>query len=150
MEDQHYSLNSEFLIPEELAVGQEFLRDGYKIFPVEDKKVLVSMRNHLVKFAAQFLGEKDPHNHDEFLNLIHDLVDNDKINDLRLFVFEKFNRVSKFHNNYIVVESWRNEQERVNMLFWQLTCEAFFSVESWEWLFSECKYKGFWDFIFFE
>lgn len=59
-------------------------------------------------------------------------------------------RVSKFHNNYIVVESWRNEQERVNMLFWQLTCEAFFAVESWEWLFNECKYKGYWDFIFFE
>jgi ubiquinone/menaquinone biosynthesis C-methylase UbiE len=35
-------------------------------------------------------------------------------------------RVSKSDNNYLVVESWRNEIERVNMLYWQLTCEAFF------------------------
>ena len=59
-------------------------------------------------------------------------------------------RVSKSDKNYLVVESWRNEKERANMLYWQLTCEAFFSVKTWEWLFSEYKYRGNWDFIFFE
>ena len=101
MNDHHYSLNQEFLTPEELAVGQEFLRDGYKIFSVQDKKVLLSMRSHLVRFVAQFLGEKDPHNHDEFLNLIHELVDTDKINDLRLFVFEKFNSLPWVKEAYL-------------------------------------------------
>ena len=59
-------------------------------------------------------------------------------------------RVSKSDKNYLVVESWRNEMERANMLYWQLTCEAFFSVKTWEWLFSEYEYRGNWDFIFFE
>jgi SAM-dependent methyltransferase len=59
-------------------------------------------------------------------------------------------RVSKTNRNYIMVESWRNEEERANLLYWQLTCESFFSTESWEWIFHHRGYTGDWDFIFFE
>ena len=50
----------------------------------------------------------------------------------------------------LVVESFRNERERMNLLYWQLTCESFHDVENWEWIFRQCGYSGDWGFIFFE
>lgn len=58
-------------------------------------------------------------------------------------------RVSR-GNNYIVVESYRNEQEKHNLLCWQLTCECFFTPKEWEWIFNKFGYKGDYSFIFFE
>jgi len=52
--------------------------------------------------------------------------------------------------SYIVVESYRNEQEKANLLHWQLTCECFFTPEEWEWLFKEFGYTGDYSFIYFE
>nr|CRH04880.1 Putative S-adenosyl-L-methionine (SAM)-dependent methyltransferase [Candidatus Magnetococcus massalia] len=57
-------------------------------------------------------------------------------------------RVAK--QKFICVESYRNDAEKVNLLYWQLTCESFFSPEEWEWLYGRCGYTGDWDFIFFE
>ena len=53
-------------------------------------------------------------------------------------------------NKYIVVESYRNEQELFNLQCWALTCEAFFSTDEWVWLFDEFGYTGDYEFIFFE
>jgi protein-L-isoaspartate(D-aspartate) O-methyltransferase len=53
-------------------------------------------------------------------------------------------------NKYVVVESYRNEREKVNLLYWQLTCRAFYSVKEWEWLYKEAGYTGDYSFIFFE
>lgn len=50
---------------------------------------------------------------------------------------------------YVMVESYRNEHEKVNLLNWQLTCKSFFSVEDWEWLFVQSAYGGDYGFIFF-
>ncbi len=51
---------------------------------------------------------------------------------------------------YIMVESWRNESEKANLLYWQLTCESFHDVESWAWIYKNNGYTGDWGFIFFE
>ena len=59
-------------------------------------------------------------------------------------------RVGKGGNKYIMVESWRNERERMNLLYWQLTCESFHDVKNWEWIYQQCGYRGDWGFIFFE
>lgn len=53
-------------------------------------------------------------------------------------------------SSYIVVESYRNEVEKANLLHWQLTCECFFTPEEWQWLFSEFGYTGDHSLIFFE
>ena len=63
---------------------------------------------------------------------------------------KEIKRVSNSDRNYIMVESWRNEREKVNMICWSLTCESFFPVATWEWIFHEHGYLGDWDFIFFE
>jgi ubiquinone/menaquinone biosynthesis C-methylase UbiE len=58
-------------------------------------------------------------------------------------------RVGKKHK-YIVVESYRNEEEKANLLYWQLTCESFYRPEAWEWLFKQTGYTGDYSFIYFE
>jgi ubiquinone/menaquinone biosynthesis C-methylase UbiE len=58
-------------------------------------------------------------------------------------------RVGKKHK-YIVVESYRNEEEKANLLYWQLTCEMFCTPREWEWWYERCGYTGDYSFIYFE
>ncbi|HHZ92023.1 TPA: class I SAM-dependent methyltransferase [Candidatus Poribacteria bacterium] len=53
-------------------------------------------------------------------------------------------------DKYIVTESYRNEIEKSNLLYWQLTCESFYTPEEWKWWFDNCQYKGDYSFIYFE
>jgi SAM-dependent methyltransferase len=50
---------------------------------------------------------------------------------------------------YVMVESYRNESEKANLLYWQLTCKSFFSVDDWAWLYGRAGYRGDYGFIFF-
>ena len=58
-------------------------------------------------------------------------------------------RVGK-KNKYICVESYRNEMEKANLLYWQVTCEAFNTPEEWDWWFKQTGYTGDHSFIYFE
>lgn len=58
-------------------------------------------------------------------------------------------RVGKTYK-YLCVESWRNQTEKANLLYWQVTCEAFHNPESWNWLFERTGYTGDHSFIYFE
>tara|TARA_B100001248_G_scaffold260540_1_gene249064 strand:+ start:81172 stop:81837 length:666 start_codon:yes stop_codon:yes gene_type:complete len=62
---------------------------------------------------------------------------------------QEIERVSK-KDKYVCVESYRNEQEKVNLLYWQLTCECFFTPEEWAFWFHKTGYKGDYGFIYFE
>lgn len=74
------------------------------------------------------------------------------LHSLRLFDFEKaiqeINRVSK--QAYVVVESYRNEEELVNLQCWATVCECFFDVDEWIYLLNKFNYKGDYEFVFFE
>ena len=56
-------------------------------------------------------------------------------------------RVGK--SGYIMVESFRNEQEMFNLECWALTAETLLSVEAWEWLYDKFGYTGDYEFIYF-
>lgn len=108
---------------------------------------------HTMKEIQPFLkrGEAQnlPYKDDSFdlvisLNALHNL----KIYDLKKAV-QDIERISK-GNSYIVVESFRNDREEVNMLYWQLTCASYYSVDEWEWLYQEWGYTGDYSFVFFE
>ena len=58
-------------------------------------------------------------------------------------------RVGK-QNRYICVEAYRNEEEKVNLMYWQLTCRAFHTPEEWDWVFKQSGYTGDYSFIYFE
>jgi SAM-dependent methyltransferase len=78
------------------------------------------------------------------LNTLHNLHAYDLDPALR-----EIERVGK-KNKYICVESYRNEVEKANLLYWQVTCEAFNTPEEWAWWFKQTDYTGDHSFIYFE
>lgn len=80
------------------------------------------------------------------INTFHNLG----ADDLKKAVQEMMRVAKPGTPKYICVESYRNEQEKCNMLNWQLTCESFHRPEDWKFLLSEWGYDGDIEFIFFE
>ena len=78
------------------------------------------------------------------INTLHNLHCYDLDKALR-----EIERVGRNHK-YICVESYRNEEEKANLLYWQVTCEAFNTPAEWEWWFRNCGYTGDYSFIYFE
>lgn len=77
------------------------------------------------------------------LNTLHNLHCYDLDRALR-----EMERVGK--HKYLCVESYRNETEKANLLYWQVTCEAFNTPGEWEWWFKQTGYTGDYSFIYFE
>ena len=78
------------------------------------------------------------------INTLHCLHASDLSNALK-----EMERVSR-KDKYICVESYINEEQKANLLYWQVTCEAFHNTESWKWLFLQSGYNGDYSFIFFD
>jgi len=62
---------------------------------------------------------------------------------------QEMERVGKSYK-YLCVESYRNEIEKANLLYWQVSCEAFNTPEEWLWWFEKTGYMGDYSFIYFE
>lgn len=77
------------------------------------------------------------------VNVLHNLYVFDLCQALR-----ELERVAR--HKYLVVDSYRTEREKANLLYWQLTCECFFTPPEWQWLFQQSGYTGDWSFVFFE
>ena len=78
------------------------------------------------------------------INTLHCLEAPDLFKSLK-----EIERVGKSHK-YICVESYRNEIEKANLLYWQVSCEAFNTPSEWLWWFNLTKYSGDYSFIYFE
>ena len=74
------------------------------------------------------------------------------LHNLRIFDLEKaIAEIERVGNKkFIMVESYRTEQELFNLQCWALTCQSFFDMEEWIWLFRHFGYTGDFEFIFFE
>lgn len=123
---------------------------GLKITGIDKSEYAIQHAKEEVKEHLN-LGDaqKLPYKNDSFdlvisLTTLHNL----KVYELKQAI-QEIERVSK-GNSYIMVESFRNDKEEVNMLYWQLTCASYYSVEEWEWLYREWGYTGDYSFIFFE
>lgn len=81
-----------FMRPEEAAVGQSFLTDGYIRAPAEDPAALERIRDALVSAACRQLGLPLPPSAVDFLDHIHRHVDSPRLNEFRMAVFEEMNR----------------------------------------------------------
>ena len=78
------------------------------------------------------------------INTLHNLFCYDLHDALK-----EMERVGR-RNKYLCVESWRTEEEKVNLLYWQFTCEMFCTPKEWEWWFAHTGYTGDHSFIYFE
>ena len=67
-------------------------------------------------------------------------------------LFKSINEIERVgkSNKYICVESYRNELEKANLLYWQVSCEAFNTPAEWLWWFNLVGYSGDYSFIYFE
>jgi ubiquinone/menaquinone biosynthesis C-methylase UbiE len=78
------------------------------------------------------------------INTLHNLYNYDLHAALR-----EIERVGR-RDKYIVVDSYRNAREKVNLLYWQITCECFYTPAEWEWLFGQSGYTGDHSYVYFE
>jgi ubiquinone/menaquinone biosynthesis C-methylase UbiE len=78
------------------------------------------------------------------INTLHNLYNY----DLRA-ALKEMQRVGK-GGKFLCVEAYRNEREKVNLMYWQLTCRIFHTPKEWEYEFSETGYTGDHEFIYFE
>lgn len=113
------------------------------------KYAIEHAKEEVKDFLSEGMAQELPFEDNSFdlvisLTTLHNL----KVFDLKKAIME-IERVSK-NNSYIMVESYRNDMEEVNMLYWQLTCASYYSVDEWEWLYREWGYTGDYSFIFFE
>lgn len=51
---------------------------------------------------------------------------------------------------HIILDAYRNEQEKANLMYWQLTLRAFYTPKEWEWLLADSGYTGDYSYIAFE
>ena len=77
------------------------------------------------------------------INTLHNLHNRELDKALR-----EMRRVSE--HQYLCVESYRNETEKTNLLYWQVTCEQFNNPDDWEWWFKKTGFDGDYSFIYFE
>jgi SAM-dependent methyltransferase len=78
------------------------------------------------------------------INALHCLEAYDLESALR-----EMERVGKKHK-YLCVESYRNETEKANLLYWQVSCEAFNTPKEWDWWYQHTGYTGDHEYIYFE
>lgn len=134
-----------YLLYELTQVVPGLIVEGIDISEYAVEHAKEEVKEYLHVGYAQELKYED-HSFDLVLSLatLHNL----KIFDLEKAVKE-IQRVSR-GSSYIMVESFRNEREEVNMLYWQLTCSSYYAVDEWEWLYKRWGYTGDYSFMFFE
>jgi ubiquinone/menaquinone biosynthesis C-methylase UbiE len=87
---------------------------------------------------------------DDYFDLVYSLTTLHNLHNYDLdHALREMQRVGKEYK-YICVESYRTEEEKANLLYWQVTCEAFCSPEEWQWWFEKTDYTGDHSFIYFE
>jgi ubiquinone/menaquinone biosynthesis C-methylase UbiE len=134
-----------FLLHEMLLLEPKLKVEGFDISEYGLAKATDLVRPHLTLQSAQ---SKYPFTVDEFdlvisLGALHNLA----LFDLKTALIE-IERVGK--QSYIMLESYRNEQELFNLQCWALTCKSFFAKEEWIWLYSHFEFSGDYEFIYFE
>ena len=126
------------VLPKIRIYGLDISNHALKNSPEEIKKYLIK---HDIKNGLNF--KKNSFDLVFSLATLHNL----EINFL-FRIIKQINKIGK--KKYIMVESYRNNQELFNLQCWALTCESFFSKNEWKWIFKNLKYTGDFEFIYFK
>lgn len=149
----HYNLSSDasildvgcakgFMLHDFKEIMPEATVSGIEISEYALENCMESVKPYLSLGNAKELPYED--NSFDFvvsINTVHNLV----IDECKQAVRE-IERVSR-GNSFIMVDAWRNDDERDAMMKWVLTGLTMMGVEDWRELFAECEYTG--DFYWF-
>ena len=109
---------------------------------------LKNAKDEMKSFIYQHKAEVElPYKNKEFdlvisLGTFHNL----RLPELKIALSE-MERVGK--KGYLMLESYRNEDELFNLQCWALTAESFLDKDEWIWLYKNFGYTGDYEFIYF-
>ena len=134
-----------FLIYEMLQIEPKLDIVG---FDISDYAILNSKEEIKDRLSIGYAEKEFPYSNKNFdlvisLGSLHNL----SLKDLS-FSLKEITRVSK--QSYIMVESYRSQEELFNFQCWALTCKTFLNSDDWVWFFKENNYEGDYEFIYFE
>ena len=133
-----------------LLYEMQLIEPGLELVGFDISKHGLASRHPDFKGTLFLARAQDPYQWDnEHFDLVISLgcLHNLKVFELQTAITE-IQRVGR--NKYIMVESYRNEQELFNLQCWALTAEAFFDARAWIWLYGHFGYTGDYEFIYFE
>lgn len=126
------------LLPQGEHIGFDISKHGIGDAPE-------GIRENLIRYRAQ---DAYPWG-DQYFDLVISLG---CFHNLRIFELQtalrEVERVGK--NKYVMLESYRNEEELFNLQCWALTAESFFDTAEWIWVYNHFGYTGDYEFIYFE
>jgi ubiquinone/menaquinone biosynthesis C-methylase UbiE len=134
-----------FLLHEMLLLEPELQVCGFDISSYGIGCASELVKSHLFLHQAQAVYPFAEQDYDLVISLgtLHNL----RLFDLKTALTE-IERVGQ--HAYVMVESYRNEQEMFNLECWALTAESLFDTAEWEWLYQQFGYTGDYEFIYFE
>ena len=125
------------------------LKPNSEVFGIDISKYAIKNSKEEIKNKLVFGNATNLPWEDNYFDLVVSIT---TLHNLYVFDLEKalkeMERVGK--NKYLCVESYRNEKEKANLLYWQVTCEAFNTPDEWRWWFKHTNYTGDYSFIYFE
>ena len=85
-------MSNAFFTNEENQCIDQFLRDGYTIFPLEDLKNLQQIKEDLYQSGIEYLKLDKPPLIDDFFDNIHQWINGRNLNDFRVHLINKLTR----------------------------------------------------------
>jgi sporadic carbohydrate cluster 2OG-Fe(II) oxygenase len=92
-----------FLSKSEKQLSEEYLKQGYIIRPVADKKALEWVQSQFIRLIDEMLGADVYANPEDILNKIHQRVPVAELNAFRLKLIRGFNAIEGFREMYFQI-----------------------------------------------
>ena len=126
------------------------LLPGIEVYGIDVSSYAIENAKEEIKDRLQVGNAIDLPFPDNYFDLVFSITTLHNLHNYDLDkALREMERVGK-QNKYLCVESYRNETEKANLLYWQVTCEAFCTPEEWEWWFKQTGYTGDYSLIYFE
>lgn len=123
---------------------------GAKVAGIDVSRYAVeNAKEEVLPFLQVGRAEKLPYP-DKSFDLVYSVMTLHNLKNFELFdALKEIERVAR-GPKHIAIETYRNEREKANLLYWQLTCRSFYMPDEWEWFFKLAGYTGDWSFNVFE